>query len=25
VSWKIIYAGAVGGSYQADAYVICSP
>ena len=25
VSWKIIYAGTVGGSYQADAYVICSP
>lgn len=25
VSWKIIYAAAVGGSYQADAYVICSP
>jgi len=25
VSWKIIYAGAVGGSYQADTYVICSP
>ena len=25
VSWKIIYASAVGPSYQADAYVICSP
>jgi hypothetical protein len=25
VSWKIIYAGAVGAEFQADAYVICSP
>jgi hypothetical protein len=25
VSWKIIYAGPVGASFDADAYVICSP
>ena len=25
VSWKIIYASAVGPTFQADAYVICSP